>query len=67
MMGGGRQRSLARMVDPVWCQAIIFRTANNSEKNGNLDGHTCVFINTCSGCYFAYMGGQHEILFRVLI
>ena len=32
MMGGGRQKSLERMVDRAWCQAIIFKTANNLEQ-----------------------------------
>lgn len=32
MMAGGRQKSLERMVDRAWCQAIIFKTANNSEE-----------------------------------
>ena len=32
MMGGGRQKSLERMVDRAWCQAIIFKTANNLEE-----------------------------------
>jgi hypothetical protein len=32
MMAGGRQKSLERMVDRAWCQAIIFKTANNLEE-----------------------------------
>jgi hypothetical protein len=39
MTDGGRQRLPARMADPVWYQAIIFRTSNNLEqrlKFGNI-------------------------------
>jgi hypothetical protein len=32
MMDGGRQKSLGRMVDRAWCQAIIFKTANNLKQ-----------------------------------
>jgi len=31
-MDGGRQKLLGRMVDQAWCQAIIFRTANNLKR-----------------------------------
>ncbi len=43
MMAGGRQKSLERMVDRAWCQAIIFKIANNLEEEIWMDRGNCVY------------------------
>ena len=44
MMDGGRLKSPGRMVDRAWCQAIIFKTANNLERVA-MWKRVCVVIN----------------------
>ncbi len=50
MTVGGRQRSLARMVDRVWYQAITFKTSNNLKRMGILKNTVVVYKYVFDSC-----------------